>query len=144
MSGQELDSPECFFTRSGSIFGCPDIGAVNAPQVEVDKPFFIEIQLQRFKDGIDTTCTLPTSKGVVDRAPWAETFWQISPRCTGVKYPENAIEHLAWLASRASAYAVMWKQGLDKPPLYIGQLIATGHCIDLKLLRRCEIISSSL
>ena len=143
MSGQELDSPECFFTRSGSIFGCPDIGAVKAPQVEVDKPFFIEMQSQRFKDGIDAACTLPTSKGVVDRTPWAETFWQISPRCAGVEYPENAIKYLAWLASRASAYAVMWKQGLDEPLLCIGQLIATGHCIGLKLLRRCEIISSS-
>ncbi len=60
MSGQEFDSPECFFTRSGYIFGCPDIGAVKAPQVEVDKPFFIEMQLQHFKDGIDAACTLPT------------------------------------------------------------------------------------
>jgi hypothetical protein len=102
------------------------------------------MQLQRFKDGIDAACTLPTSKGVVDRTPWAETFWQISPRSTGVEYPENAIEHIAWLASRASAYAVIWKKGLNKIPLCIGQLIATGHCIGLKLLRRCEIISSSL
>jgi len=32
-----------------------------------------------------------------------------------VEYPENAIEHLAWLASQASAYAVVSKKGLDKP-----------------------------
>jgi hypothetical protein len=39
---------------------------------------------------------------------------------------------------------VIWSKGLNEAPLYIGQLIATGHCIGLKLLRRCEIISSSL
>ncbi len=102
------------------------------------------MQLQRFKDGINATCTLPTSKSVVDRTPWAETFWQISPRCTGVEYPENAIEHLAWLASRTPAYVVVWEKGLNKPPLCIGQLVTTGHCIGLKLLRRFEIIYSSL
>ncbi len=63
---QALDPPKCFFTRSGSIFGCPDIEVINVPQVEVDKPL-----------------------------------------------------------------------------LCIGQLVAMGNCIGLKLLRKFEIISSS-
>lgn len=144
MSAPELDSPECFFTRSGSIFGCSDIGATKAPEVEVNRSFFIKTQLQRFKDGINATCVLPTSKGVIDRVPWAKTFWEVSPRRAGVEYPENTVEHLPWLTSRASIYAVMWKEEVDKPPLCIGQLVATGHCIGLKLLRRYEIIFSSL
>lgn len=61
------------------------------------------MQLQRFKDGIYSACALPTSKGVIDRIPWAETFWKISPRSTGVEDPENAIEHLAWFASRGDS-----------------------------------------
>ncbi len=111
MTGYRQQKPRIGLTK------CPDLvdHYINAPQVKVDKPFFIEMQLQRSKDGIDMTCTQPTSKGVVDRAPWAETFQQISPRCTGVKYPENAIKHLAWLTSRASAYALVSKKGLDKP-----------------------------
>jgi hypothetical protein len=88
----------------------------NAVSAEtIDKPFFIEMQLQRFKNGIDATCTLPTSKGVVDQSPWAETFWQISPRHTSVEYPESAIEHLAWVASTAFAYAVMHNGGSMSP-----------------------------
>lgn len=85
------------------------------------------MQLQRSKDGINTACTVPTSKGVVDRVPWAETLWQILPRSTGVKYPENGIKHLAWLTIRSSAYTVVSKKGVDKPPLCIGQLITTGR-----------------
>lgn len=44
--------------------------------------FFIETQLQGFKGGIDSACTMPTSKGVVGRILWAKTFCKISPRST--------------------------------------------------------------
>ncbi len=119
-------------------------GAVQAPQVEIDEPFFIELELQRFQNGINPACILPTPEGVVDRIPWSETFWKVSPRSSGVEYPENAIEHLARFTGRAPDQASRRKLGLDKPPLCISQLITAGHGMDLKLLRRCEIISSSL
>ena len=143
-NGQGLDSLRCFFTCTGSIFGCSDIGAVQAPQVEIDEPFFIELELQRFQNGINPACILPTPEGVVDRIPWSETFWKVSSRNSGVEYPENAIEHLARFTGRAPDQASRRKLGLDKPPLCISQLITAGHGMDLKLLRRCEIISSSL
>jgi hypothetical protein len=96
-----------FFTRSGSIFGCPDIRTIKAVLVKVNESFFIEMQLQRFKDCVDSTRALPTSKGVVDRSSWAETLWKISSRSTGVEDPENAIEQLAWFASGASTQATI-------------------------------------
>lgn len=43
---------------------------------------------------------------------------------------------------RPECHLVVWEKGLDKPPLCIGQLVTTGHCV--KLLRGFEIISSSL
>ena len=47
----------------------------------------------------------------------------------------------SWVGARSG---LRRKLGLDKPPLCISQLITVGHGMDLKLLRRCEIISSSL
>jgi hypothetical protein len=87
-------------------------------------------------DGVNSTRALPTLKGVVDRIPWAETLWNISPRNAGVEDPENAIEHLAWFASGVSAQTTIRKLGLDKPPLRTEQLITAGHSIALKFLIR--------
>lgn len=98
MSDPELDLPECFFTRSGSIFECHDIGAVKAPQVRVDKAFFIEMTLRYLKDGIEMTCNLPRR-----RCCRPNSMGQHA----GVEYPENAVEHLVWLTVAVSTYAVI-------------------------------------
>jgi len=42
------------------------MGTVQAPQVEIDEPSFIKLELQRFQNGINPAYILPTPEGVVD------------------------------------------------------------------------------
>jgi len=114
-----------FFRRPGGRAGGPDVGAVDAEQVGVDQPGFVEPQLQALDDLVQQAAAAEVAEAVVDGLPGAEALGQVAPRGAGVQAPEDAVEHQAVvLPLSAPLGRLLRKEGSKEFPLQVGKFVS--------------------
>ena len=75
-----------------------DHGAIDHLKRVRDNPAFV----QRLHDLLPQPRQGPAPELAVDAGPLAELFWQVTPRRTGARDPENAIQNKAMVQGFAS------------------------------------------
>src|SRR5262245_10734161 len=84
-------SPGAFFPPGRRPAG-PDARGVHAPQVDVDQPPLVELQVQPLQDAVERAVPPPAGEPVVDRLPVAVALGQLAPLGAGVQHPQDAVE----------------------------------------------------
>lgn len=65
----------------------------------------------------------PSHEAVVAGGAWAVALRQVAPRCTGTKYPEDAVQHPAVIYAGHTSRFVR-QERLDHAPLEVGQVVS--------------------
>src|SRR5258708_5356399 len=92
-----------FFFRSGSSPTRADDGAIDTPQVVVDKALVIQFVQQRGDHAVPGAVLAPSIEGVEHRLPGPVPFGKVTPRGTRVQDPENPVNEGAMLPLARSA-----------------------------------------
>jgi len=92
-----------------------DNGSINTPQLCVND----NLSLQILKDCIQSAVAIPLVKQTPYGLPLSKLFWQISPRGTCGKNPEDSIKDVAAVENRTTAWFSIRNQPLDSLPLII-------------------------
>jgi hypothetical protein len=127
MRGRQVrrDVGRGFFVSPGRGTGGADIGPIHAPQLPIDVPFVVELDLQRFDDGGKDSAPTPAEKMAIHRLPGTEAFGQIPPRSARGENPENTVELRSSIACRTpGAGSAQRQMRLDQRPLLIRELVA--------------------
>src|SRR5262249_41269218 len=68
-------------------------GAVDAPQVVIEKPLVVALVQQGRVEARPGAVAPPALEAAVDGVPWAVAFGQIAPGGAGAQDPQDAVEY---------------------------------------------------
>jgi len=94
---------------------CADHGGID------DRRCVIDVDLE-FAEQIRPRILLsPTSEPVVNGLPWAESFWQVSPRHAGPRSIDDRVDEQPITTRGLSTLCTPRQQRLNSCPLFVGQ-----------------------
>ena len=110
-----------FFWRPAGALRSAHGGAVDAPQLVVDLTGVDPGRPQAGQDRIQRSVGVPRVEEVPDGAPGAELLGEVAPRRPSPEDPEDAVDDLSPIASRASGAGWGWEDVTDQFPLAVRQ-----------------------
>src|SRR5262249_18031944 len=129
-----------FFRGPRRRAGGADVGAVDAEQLGVDHPGFVEAQLQPLDKAVGQAALAQGVEAVVDGLPGAVALRQVPPGGAGVEAPEDPIEHQAIFLPLAARLARTGREeGSEQFPLLVRKFVS----LHTKLEARARYLDSS-